>query len=301
MVRPEDAGRLLIECLKSVFGERLLGVMLFGSRARGDYRDDSDYDILVLLSGYAGDWLEEYMRAYAALRRFRDSLGVDTTVLVVSLPDLARGISSSLLLNALFEGIPLHDPSGVLARVKRKLLEKLREMGVTRVKSRWGYTWETPPTTKIPFNINIGNILDPPECEYRLRLAREHLEEAGRALGAGAFIAAAHEAQLSIENSAKAVISLFKPPTWSHNPAPELRRLVEEGRVPGQLRRDVLRLAELAEEAAPHHQLASYGDPTLMRTPGEIYDEARASQLVSKARDAYEAAASLIGRLVGKT
>lgn len=37
--------------LTSVFGERLKGVLLFGSEARGEARPDSDIDVLVLLDG----------------------------------------------------------------------------------------------------------------------------------------------------------------------------------------------------------------------------------------------------------
>jgi predicted nucleotidyltransferase len=40
------------EKLHAVYGERLKGAFLFGSRARGDHRKDSDYDIAVLLSDY---------------------------------------------------------------------------------------------------------------------------------------------------------------------------------------------------------------------------------------------------------
>ncbi|MBI5362666.1 MAG: nucleotidyltransferase domain-containing protein [Planctomycetes bacterium] len=36
-------------CLEREFGARLRGVVLFGSRARGDHRPDSDVDLLVLL------------------------------------------------------------------------------------------------------------------------------------------------------------------------------------------------------------------------------------------------------------
>jgi predicted nucleotidyltransferase len=38
--------------LQASFGERLKKVILFGSRARGDADEDSDYDVLVLLENY---------------------------------------------------------------------------------------------------------------------------------------------------------------------------------------------------------------------------------------------------------
>jgi len=44
--------------LQAVYGGRVERVVLFGSRARGDARPDSDYDIAVFLTGLADRWSE---------------------------------------------------------------------------------------------------------------------------------------------------------------------------------------------------------------------------------------------------
>jgi len=44
--------------LDALYGDRIERVVLFGSRARGDAREDSDYDIAVFLTGLADRWQE---------------------------------------------------------------------------------------------------------------------------------------------------------------------------------------------------------------------------------------------------
>ena len=44
--------------LFETFGKRLERVVLFGSRARGDYEDCSDYDVAVFLHDYTTRWEE---------------------------------------------------------------------------------------------------------------------------------------------------------------------------------------------------------------------------------------------------
>ncbi|WP_332685231.1 nucleotidyltransferase domain-containing protein [Bosea sp. (in: a-proteobacteria)] len=45
-----------------VYRERLVGLHLFGSRARGDHRPDSDADLAVILRSFQGSALDEKMR-----------------------------------------------------------------------------------------------------------------------------------------------------------------------------------------------------------------------------------------------
>jgi predicted nucleotidyltransferase len=44
--------------LDALYGARLERVVLFGSRARGDHRADSDYDIAVFLHDFVDRWRE---------------------------------------------------------------------------------------------------------------------------------------------------------------------------------------------------------------------------------------------------
>jgi predicted nucleotidyltransferase len=44
--------------LDELYGDRIERVVLYGSRARGDHRDDSDYDVAVFLDDLTNRWKE---------------------------------------------------------------------------------------------------------------------------------------------------------------------------------------------------------------------------------------------------
>jgi uncharacterized protein len=61
--------------LAEIYGKRLDRIVLFGSRARGEGRADSDYDIAVFLNALPDRWAE--LDRLADLRvRFLDETGV---------------------------------------------------------------------------------------------------------------------------------------------------------------------------------------------------------------------------------
>jgi predicted nucleotidyltransferase len=59
------AGQALASYASAVsraYGDRLVGVFLFGSRARGGHRPDSDADLAIVLSAFEGDAVAEKMK-----------------------------------------------------------------------------------------------------------------------------------------------------------------------------------------------------------------------------------------------
>jgi len=64
---PDDAAvgravRMFAQAVRKAYGNRLYGLYLFGSRARGDHTRESDADIAVILAGTDWDYWAEKMR-----------------------------------------------------------------------------------------------------------------------------------------------------------------------------------------------------------------------------------------------
>jgi len=95
----------LQELLAEVYGERLRGVYLYGSYARGDFQPDSDVDVLIALEGE--------VRPGQEIDRIGDrvaDIGVDHHVLIATFPvpeEWLKVRKSPLFENVRREGIRL--------------------------------------------------------------------------------------------------------------------------------------------------------------------------------------------------
>lgn len=96
-------------------------VILFGSRARGDYRPDSDWDILVV-----GDSKPEVQLLPVNLF-FYKPLELDENI----------ENFNTIVVDAFYEGKPLCDNLGIYSRYREKVLEEVKKRKLVKRREGW--------------------------------------------------------------------------------------------------------------------------------------------------------------------
>ncbi len=85
----------------------LVRAVLFGSRARGEARPDSDLDLLLIFRALPPDREPQAGQAEQIADAVALRTGVPVATWSVSLPDLRQGVRTPMLVDALDDGVPL--------------------------------------------------------------------------------------------------------------------------------------------------------------------------------------------------
>ena len=94
----------LKEGLVHIYGDQLKAVYLYGSYARGDYRQGSDVDVMILLKDYKDYW-KEYSRSSDNVSDI--SLKYDVTVSYILIKEIQwKEADKPILRNIRREGLP---------------------------------------------------------------------------------------------------------------------------------------------------------------------------------------------------
>lgn len=108
LARHEHAAAMeLVRRVRGGVPAELWRAVLFGSRARGQARPDSDLDVLLIFRDLPWDREPHAGIAERIADQVAADTGVPVTVWSVSLPDLERGRRTPMLVDALDDGIPL--------------------------------------------------------------------------------------------------------------------------------------------------------------------------------------------------
>ena len=91
--------------LQALYGERLTGLVLFGSYARGEPSIESDIDFLLILNGDFDTW-EEIKRAGGIVSELSLRYGITVSLIPISNNEFQDG-KTPLVMEVKKEGVPL--------------------------------------------------------------------------------------------------------------------------------------------------------------------------------------------------
>lgn len=130
-------------------GERLIGVVLYGSRARGDARPDSDLDLMIVADDLPDDGFDR-ARAVRPPRGHR--AGAEVSVRALTPVEYERDIAP-IDLDVAIDGVVLYDRGGYLSDHLALIRRRIGEAGLKRgadfvwrwrewpERSDWALTW----------------------------------------------------------------------------------------------------------------------------------------------------------------
>ncbi len=133
----EDILSQLVTALQEGLGERLVAVVLYGSRARGQERQASDWDLFII----ATDLPMQLWERHILLKRFLPAAYRGAVSLLAKTPQEFEEKISSLYLDIAQDGQILFDPQGYAHRRLALLQRLMAETGLYRKKSSGGEVW----------------------------------------------------------------------------------------------------------------------------------------------------------------
>ena len=142
-IQTDKLAARVVEALTSALSDRLVAVVLFGSRARGEESETSDWDLLVIAEGLPARVFERNLDLKQFLpRECRGRLS-----LLAKTPAQFRGAASSLYLDIALDGRILYDPRRFAEERLGSLRRQIGQLGLRRERSPEGFDWrwESPP------------------------------------------------------------------------------------------------------------------------------------------------------------
>jgi Nucleotidyltransferase domain. len=135
----------MLKIMKEEFKDDLISVVVYGSVARGDNRNDSDVDLLIIMKNLPKDSMLKRIRLFET--KVEDKLNLDeywkmgyyiSLSPMLKTPEEAEKFSP-LYLDMVYDAVILYDSNYFFTRILQKLRDRLKELGAERV--RMGKKW----------------------------------------------------------------------------------------------------------------------------------------------------------------
>lgn len=133
------------------------------------------------------------------------------------------------------------------------------------------------------------------DVEYRLNLAKGFLKEAEEDFQLKRWRSCVNSAQISVENSGKAILMIFGVSPKTHEPARFLGKLLHDMEIPKETCDKIKEiLPDFLTLGAEEHFMTDYGDESSYKLPWEIFDKESANMALNVAKRCKEAAEDII-------
>lgn len=118
----------LVEHLEQTLGDRLDAVVLFGSRARGEARTDSDWDLLIVVEGLPRSPLKRW-RWWVSVVPLEKREGISP---LLRTPEEWYARVTPLTAEIAYDGRVLYDAAGRMRRYLTRVRDALASLGLER-------------------------------------------------------------------------------------------------------------------------------------------------------------------------
>ena len=128
----------VVNCFKEYLGNKLVSMVLFGSRARGDARQASDYDLFIVAKDLPAKPFRRLLFIRSPLKgQFEEKLCI-----IAKTPEEVQSTFPSFFLDLALDGIILFDRDKFFRDMQKKTKEIIAQAGLQRKKDNGDYFWD---------------------------------------------------------------------------------------------------------------------------------------------------------------
>jgi predicted nucleotidyltransferase len=133
----------IVNCYKDYLSNHLVSIVLFGSHARGDVKETSDFDLFVI----AEELPVKVFQRILFIRKPLKGQFAERICIIAKTPEEVLKNLPSLFLDLGLDGIILFDKDNFFKNLQTKIREIIQQAGLQRkkVNGEFYWEWQTPP------------------------------------------------------------------------------------------------------------------------------------------------------------
>lgn len=128
----------LVRCYHSIFNDKLVSIVLFGSQARMDSYPESDYDIFIIAEGLPSNILKRlFLVRQPIIARFKEKIST-----ISKTPEEFEKGFPSLYLDLALDGKILYDRNRYFQTKRNRIKQIIKESNLVRRKEKNEFSWD---------------------------------------------------------------------------------------------------------------------------------------------------------------